>query len=116
MDAMMNETLAGRELEANVLTKAAAMMEDVKEHWGTPDSVELLGDALTYNQLLWSVFQAELIENANPMPPLIKSNILTLGDFVGRYTQKVSANPEPRKLDVLISINRNLAAGLRAAA
>jgi len=31
-----------------------------------------------------------------------------------KHTIRVQANPEPRKLDVLININRELAAGLRS--
>lgn len=116
MDAMNREVLTGRALEADVLTKAAVMMEEIKDNWGEPDTRDLLGDVLTYNERMWTVFQAELVDMANPMPSEIKNNVLILGDFVGRYTRKVTAQPEPGKLDVLININRNLAAGLRAAA
>lgn len=115
MDAMNSEVLMGRQLEATVLTKAAAMLEEIKQNWDAPDAQELLGDVLTYNERLWTVFQAELVDNTHPMPPQIKNNILILGDFVGRYTRKLGPQPAPDKLDVLININRNIAAGLHTA-
>jgi flagellar protein FlaF len=98
MDVNVMDDLAGRELEAAVLNKAA----------------ELLDNALKYNQTLWSVFQAELMDEANPLPVELRRNILSLSTFVDRRTFEVLAYPEPTKLDILIKINRSLADGLMA--
>jgi flagellar biosynthesis activator protein FlaF len=104
--------LAGRELEAAVLNKAASMMESVLGRWQEDAEHELLASALKYNQALWSVFQAELLDEANPLPADLRENILSLSSFVDRRTFEVMAYPEPDKLDILIKINRSLAEGL----
>lgn len=114
MDVPMLDDLAGRELEAAVLNKAATLLEDVVGHWTEDADHELLDNALKYNQTLWSVFQAELMDEANPLPSELRQNILSLSTFVDRRTFEVMAYPEPAKLDILIKINRSLADGLMA--
>ena len=114
MDMLGQGDLAGRELEAAVLNKAAAMLEDVVGQWSQDESFDALDNALKYNQTLWSVFQAELMDEANPLPPELRENILSLSSFVDRRTFEVMAYPEPNKLDILIKINRSLAEGLMA--
>lgn len=106
-------TLSGRELEASVLNKAALRLQDVQQHWSAPDHESMLDEALKYNQRVWSFFQSEVSQPDNPLPPEIKQNILALSVFVDRRIFEVMAYPAPEKLDILININRNLAAGLR---
>ena len=108
-----NSTLSGRDLEASVLDKAALRLQEVKTNWSSPDRNALLDEALKYNQRVWTFFQAEVSMPENPLPPEIKQNILTLSVFVDRRIFDVMAYPEVGKLDILININRNLAAGLR---
>lgn len=114
MDMAALDDLAGRELEAAVLNKAANLLEEVMGNWQADSDHELLDNALKYNQALWSVFQAELMDEANPLPTELRQNILSLSTFVDRRTFEVMAYPEPAKLDILIKINRSLADGLMA--
>jgi len=69
-------------------------------------------DALKYNQKLWTFFQSELEAEDNPLPPELRRNLMALIEFIDRRTFMIMAAPSPEKLDVLISINRNIAAGL----
>ncbi len=110
----MNEGLSGRELEASVLTKAAEILEDAKGNWHNDDSHAYLDEALKYNQRLWTLFQAEMVEDESRIPAGIRQNILSLSTFVDQRTFEVMAYPAPEKLDILIQINRNLAEGLLA--
>lgn len=110
-------TLSGRDLEASVLNKAALRLLAVQQQWTSdPDHEAMLDAALRYNQRVWSFFQSEIAQPENPLPEDIKGNILTLSLFVDRRIFEVMAYPAPEKLDVLININRNLAAGLRGEA
>ncbi len=106
-------TLGGRDLEAHVLLRAANMMAAAREAWGQPGHDERLEEVLTHNQKVWSFFQAEITQPDNPLPDEIKQNVLALSVFVDKRIFEIMAYPEPGKLDILIDINRNLAAGLR---
>ncbi len=106
-------TLSGRELEASVLTKAAMRLMEVKQNWDRGDHEQMLDDALRYNQRIWTFFQAELMDETNPMPDEVKQNLLKLATFIDRRTFTILAYPTAEKLDILISINQNIAAGLR---
>jgi len=106
-------TLSQRDIEATVLTKAAIQLQAIKDNWTKDDHDAQLEDALNYNQRIWSFFQAELSTEDNPMPEEIKKNLLALSLFVDRRSFEVLAYPAPEKLDVLININLNVAAGLR---
>ncbi|MEW6677858.1 MAG: flagellar biosynthesis regulator FlaF [Pseudomonadota bacterium] len=106
-------TLSGRELEASVLAKAAVRLQEVQQSWSDPDHETRLDEALKFNQRVWSFFQSEVSQPDNPLPPEIKQNILSLSVFVDKRIFEVMAYPSPEKLDILININRNIAAGLR---
>lgn len=111
---MQKENLNGRELEASVLTRAGQLLKSVKENWDAVDRNEKLLDAVKFNQKVWSFFQAELSDPENPLPTDIKENILNLSIFIDKRLFEVMAFPEPDKLNIVIDINFNVAAGLQA--
>ena len=103
-----------RQLEANVLLKAARRLEEVRHGW-VPEREPELEDALLYNRKLWTVFAAEVADDANPLPVPIRNNIANIAVFVFKRTLELQAAPSPEKIDPLIEINRSLATGLLAA-
>lgn len=109
-------TLSGRELEASVLFKAAQKLAEAKAKLEGARDLETLDEALRYNQRVWTLFQSELMEPGNPLPQPIKDNLLALIGFIDRRTFSLMADPDPARLDVLIGINRNIAAGLQGQA
>ena len=106
-------TMPGREIEAAVLTKAARKLKACQENWNTDDWEEKLEGALKFNQRIWSIFQDELMRDDNPLPKNLRLDILRLSNFIDRRILETMAYPSPEKLNIIISINNNLAAGLR---
>ena len=106
-------TISGRETEARVLTQAALKLIKVQQHWESAERNELLDDALSYNQRLWSLLQTELAQPDNPLPEKVRFDILRLSRFIDKRIYETMAFPTPEKLDIIIKINQNLAAGLR---
>jgi len=106
-------TSSGRELETLVLNRAALKLVEVQNNWNAPDRDELLDEALRYNQRIWSLFQGELMKEDNPLPRKLRADILSLSVFIDRRIFEVMASPDPEKLNVIININLNIAAGLR---
>jgi len=108
-------TMSGRDVEAEVLTKAAIKLKNCQDNWdndaGRRDSV--LKQALDYNQRIWSIFQGELGSDDNPLPVEIRRDLLRLSAFIDKRTFEIIATPEKDKLNILIAINQNIAAGLR---
>ncbi len=49
----------------------------------------------------------------NPLPREIKQNIVNLGLFIFKHSFALMIDTDPAKLQVLININREIAAGLR---
>ncbi len=111
---VQTENLSGRDLEAHVLTKAGTKLKQAVENWNAPDREEKLTEAIRYNQKVWSFFQAELSDPENPLPKNIREDILNLSLFIDKRLFEVLAYPSPEKLQIVIDINFNLAAGLRA--
>jgi flagellar protein FlaF len=101
-----------RDLEANLLSKSATNMQRIREDWTLAEAE--LHQALRFNRKLWNVFLNSATRDDNPLPKGVRQNIANLGLFVLKHTIKVEARPEPARLDVLININREIAAGLRA--
>lgn len=99
-----------RQLEASLLMRAATRLQNAKDGW-QPGGGDL-SQALYYNRKLWSVLVTAATRDENPLPHQIKQNIANLAVFVFKRTLDVEMAPEQAKLDILISINRQIAAGL----
>jgi flagellar protein FlaF len=113
---MQKAALTDREAEATALMKAAAMLKHCQTNWSAADRDASLDRALRFNQRLWTFFQVALTDPGNPLPAAIKQNMLSLSRFIDRHTFQVMSFPDPAKLDILINININIAAGLKAPA
>ncbi len=90
--------------------QAAARLQSVQRR--LDQNRTQLDDALLYNRKLWSVFLSEMTDATNPMPKSVRQNVANLGLFVMNHTVKVMNDPRPDHLGSLISINREIAAGL----
>jgi len=110
---MQKEHLSGRELEASVLTRAGLMLKAVQDNWQAPDREQKLLEAVKFNQKVWSFFQAELSDPENPMPKNLREDILNLSLFIDKRLFEVLADPDKDKLQIVIDIDFNIAAGLR---
>jgi flagellar protein FlaF len=108
------ETANPRDLESSLLLKAAAQLQAIRDDWNRASSE--LDNALLYNRKLWTIFMTSVTEDGHPLPAQVRQNIANLGIFVLKQTLDVQTNPSPDRLKALISINRELAAGLRGAA
>jgi flagellar biosynthesis activator protein FlaF len=108
-------TLSGRETEARVLTKAAQKLLDCQRRW-KDGHFEELDAALKFNQKVWSIFQGELSKPENPLPTQVKADLLRLSGFIDRRIFETMSFPSSDKLDIIIKINQNIAAGLRGSA
>ena len=105
--------MSGRETEARVLTQAALKLIECHKNWNSPDRNKRLNEALRYNQRIWTIFQVEVAKEENPLPTRIKANIFHLSRFIDQRIFDSMAFPEIQKLDIIIRINQNIAAGLR---
>jgi flagellar protein FlaF len=105
--------MSGRDIEAEVLTKAALKLKSCQENWSSASFKTDLNAALKFNQRVWTIFQAELGNANNPLPERLKIDLLRLSAFIDKRTIELMVNPAPEKLTILININFNIAAGLR---
>lgn len=108
------DTASDRQLEADLLLKAASRLQAIRDAWDSNKAD--VQDALLYNRKLWSVFLTAVTGADNPLPAAIRQNVANLGLFVMKHTMSVAADPRPERLNSLININREIAAGLRATA
>ena len=98
-----------RQTEARALMETARTLADAQSNM---DDISAYRSALRLNWRLWTIFQSDVSAAENPLPDDIKQNILNLSVFIDKHTVDALANPEGRKLKVLIDINRNIASGL----
>ena len=93
--------------DAAVLMIAADRLLDAKK---LPEE-DIFEETLLYNKSIWTVIQSEMVE-AHPLPLELKTNLISLSLFVDNQTDKAIGCRDPKMLDSLININRNIAAGL----
>lgn len=99
-----------REVEAWAMTQASLRMKDAQQ----AEDRKAMVDAARLNWRLWTIIQADLLEPNCPLPVDVRSNVLSLANFVDKHTVKFLSRPNASMLDVLININREIASGLYA--
>lgn len=97
--------------EAWALIEAARRMAEAVNHELAPAAMR---DAMRLNWRLWTIFQADLSADEDTVPLEIRQNILSLCQFIDKYTVEALIDPQPRHIETLVNINRNVAAGLLA--
>lgn len=101
-----------REIEARALLKAVQKMTDLQKRWDT-HSAEELDDTLRFNRQIWMMFvDTAMSDNSAERTDSLRSNITNLGAYIFKRTIDILADPKKEKLDILIDINREIAAGL----
>ncbi len=102
--------LAGnpREVEAWGLTQAAIRMKAAQE----ADDPEAVRAAVRLNWQLWTIIQAELLSPQCTTPIELRTNALSLAKFIDKQIVEIISDAKPEMLDILITINRELASGL----
>ena len=100
-----------RETEGRALLEAARRMSVAQSD---PEDKKAISDAARLNWRLWTILQAEVCAPECALPTDLRTNMLNLCNFIDKHMVDVLANPSPNKLDVLIDINRQIAAGLLA--
>jgi flagellar protein FlaF len=108
--AIAQQTANPREREADLLLDAAARLQMIKDGWEAKYSE--LDAALLNNRKLWTIFMTSATNPENPLPVNVRQNVANLGLFVLKQTVATLADPKPESLGALITINRELAAGL----
>jgi flagellar protein FlaF len=105
-----------RELEAQLLLRAAAKLQAIKDAGVGADGDAV--SAIRYNRRLWLVFANSIGKPENPLPSEIKLNLANLANFIIHHSMRLESDGThaQERVGVLININREIAAGLRARA
>jgi flagellar protein FlaF len=108
------EGISQRELEGQLLIKAANEIQKLHDQWdqAKPGDID---EILAYNRKLWMVFFDTAVENPDESenrPLDLRNNIVNLCNFIFKRSIDIVADPKKEKLNVLIDINREVAAGL----
>lgn len=105
------ETTDQRDLEGQLLLKAASEIQRLHDRWdeATPEDID---NVLTYNRKLWMLFFDTAIENTDNRPVDLRNNIVNLCNFIFKRSLNILSEPSREKLQVLMDINRQVAAGL----
>ncbi len=98
-----------RETEAHALLSCASRLElACKPECSKDDFVA----HVQHNQQLWTLFQVTLCEPDNPLPRDLKALLLNISRYVDKASFAAIGDGNKDILKGLISINRNIAAGL----
>ncbi|MDR3375373.1 MAG: flagellar biosynthesis regulator FlaF [Ancalomicrobiaceae bacterium] len=105
-----------RDLEAQLLLKAATGIQAYID--GKVTAQKQIVDAINYNLKVWRLFSTAVGDPKNLLPDEIKGNVTNLGVFVIGHslTQLAASEIDAEALKILVTINRELAAGLRGSA
>lgn len=99
--------VSGRALEARALTRCALALHNAVN---SGDEIALI-EAIRMNNKLWLFFYSEIESGNVVLPTEVANNIVSLVAYVVKVAPRACAG-ERKVIDTLISINRNIAAGL----
>jgi len=108
-----NMTIDNRSIDAQALLNCASRLRIAID--GKGKDMMAYGDAVRYNQRLWTVFRVALSEPDNPLPTSLKNTLFDLGRYIDRVSFQAVMSYSPEILDGLINLNRMIAAGLQKA-
>lgn len=105
-----------RDTDARALIICARRLEDAKGDLSanpqSKDALKAYGDAIRFNQRLWTIFQVALSDPQNPLPQGLKVTLFNLSRYVDKTSLRAVGKYAPREIDSLVNINRIIAAGL----
>lgn len=101
--------MSQRELEAGALLNAAHRLATAQQS----GDAQARDEAIGHNRRLWTVLFAAVSAPSSPLPAALRANIATLANFVFRSSLQPASDPAGDPIERLITINRDLAAGLR---
>jgi flagellar biosynthesis activator protein FlaF len=93
--------------ETWALLEAARQLHQTKD--GEMDDFRA---ALRMNWRLWTIFQASVVEPDCALPTEVRGNLLSLANFVDKATVQLLVEREPKTIEALININRQISEGL----
>ncbi|MFT3829186.1 MAG: flagellar biosynthesis regulator FlaF [Opitutaceae bacterium] len=109
---IQKETLSGRDVEVQVLRKAATQYRQVLAAQDDATRNRLLDAAVRYNLRVWDVFQSDWERPDCPLSPSLRQDLLRLSLYVHRNSMDVLAYGNAEKIKTLINIDECLAEGL----
>lgn len=106
------QTSSPRDLEANLLLRAAAQLQSVVDKWDDGKRGDDYHNALSYNRRLWVILFSTVTSADNPLPVETRQDVANLGLFIFNETIELTSKPDLDKMVSLVNINRQVAAGL----
>ena len=101
------EAATQRQLEAKALIRMAYLLNDAL----AANDRQALFDAVTLNNRLWLFFYSQIDSKEVLLPPEVEQNIIALVAYVAKSAPRAFA-ADVSTINSLVSINRNIAAGL----
>ena len=103
-----------REMEAKALLNAARSLQNLHDTWENLQDTPQLEKILSYNRDIWAAFYETALQDqdSNGIKAKLNGTIISLASFVFQRSLDIMADPARDKLPVLITINREVAAGL----
>ncbi len=108
------QTMSGRDVEVQVLRRAAVQYRQVLGATDEATRNTLLDAAVRYNLRVWDVFHADWDRPECPLTTSLRNDLLRLSIYVHKTSIEVLAYGNPEKIQTLININECLAQGLVA--
>ncbi len=108
---MAQKTASPRELESQLLLRAAAKLQAICD--GRVNDDGGINEALIYTRRLWAVLLSSITRPDNPLPVEVKQNLANLGGFIIKRTLSAEVIFTVDKIEPLVALNREIAAGLR---
>ena len=99
-----------REQEAQAFSYVVSALEDSMKN---PENQKQYYTAIGFNQKLWTSVKLSMFDPDHEVPEKIRKNILSLGLFIDKHSQKLLAEYDPAELKVLVDINRSMVLGLK---
>jgi flagellar protein FlaF len=110
------KTMSGREVEFSVLRKAALLFRRAQTSINPGYLNDEVEEAIAFNRRVWEVLRSGWQDQKCALPTEIRQNLLNLSAYMAKAEIAFRAEPCAERLDSMIQVNENLAAGLEASA
>jgi flagellar protein FlaF len=113
-DQLRWKTMSGREVEGEVLLKAALLFRRAQPTLDGKILTKEAEEALDFNRRIWDVLRRGWSAEDCALPIEVRRNLLNLAVFMYKADMGFRTSPEASKLNGMIQVNETLAGGLGA--
>jgi flagellar protein FlaF len=108
-NSAQSKTVDARDIEYSLLAQVTSALIQAREK---PEDLKGRLEAALWNRNVWSALRIDLLSEENQLPKQLRASLISVSLWIEKECMSIMRN-DTQDMESLISINRNIMAGLK---